>query len=217
VLRLPRRRNFRRSGFTLIELLVVICIIGILVALTTVGIVKAMDSARTSSTQSMLDAMTGAIAQYAQRWGDYPPTIVDEIGAKSPNDVNNGIECLVVCLSSQKRGGALYHADDQLVNVDGDSAAGVNKATNSILGGDDLREWTDHFCNVLFYMHHKDYKKPKSGMTLYRLSKDGGEDVKLTAEENPATKTYYAADRFQLRSVGRDGKPGTGDDVRAGN
>jgi hypothetical protein len=143
--------------------------------------------------------------------------MIDEIGGKSPNDVNNGIETLVICLSSQKRGGALFKADDQLVNVDGDSASGINKATNSVLGGDDLREWTDHFGNVIFYMHHKDYTKTKPAMTTYRLSKDGGEDVKMSAEQNPATKTWYAADRFQLRSVGRDGKPGTGDDVRAGN
>src|SRR5205085_9542728 len=124
----PKRT--RTSGFTLIELLVVICIIGILAALTTVGIIKAMDSARTSSTQTMLDSISGALAQYAQRWGDYPPTTVDEIGIRAPNEINNGIESLVACLSSQKRGGALFHADDQLSNVDGDSATGAQKITN---------------------------------------------------------------------------------------
>ena len=53
-------------------------------------------------------------------------------------------------------------------------------------------------------------------MTLVRLSKDG-EEVKILPEQNPATKTFYGAGRFQLRSVGRDGKPGTGDDLRGGN
>ncbi len=206
----------RRNGFTLIELLVVICIIGILVALTTVGIVKALDSSRTSSTQAMLDTMSGALAQYAQRWGDYPPTIIDEIGVKAPNDINNGIESLVACLSSQKRGGVLFHADDQLANVDNDRAPGIKKATDWFFGDDDLREWVDNFGNTLIYMHHKDYAKPRSGMTLYRFSQDG-EEFKIKAEENPATKAFTSADRFQLRSVGKDGKPGTQDDIRAGN
>jgi prepilin-type N-terminal cleavage/methylation domain-containing protein len=209
----PRRKS---SGFTLIELLVVICIIGILVALSAVGIVKAMDSARTSSTQTMLDSIAGALAQYAQRWGDYPPTTVDELGVRAPNDVNNGIEALVACLSSQKRGGALFHADDQLTNVDGDSAPGVKKATNWVFGDDQLREWVDNFGNTLIYIHHKDYAKPRGGMTRYRFSKDG-EEYTIKAEENPATKAFVSADRYQLRSVGKDGKPGTGDDIRAGN
>jgi prepilin-type N-terminal cleavage/methylation domain-containing protein len=206
----------RRGGFTLIELLIVICIIGILVALTTVGITKAMDASRTNATQAMLDQISGALAQYAQRWGDYPPSTVDELGLKAPNEVNNGVESLVACLSSEKRGGALFHADDQLANVDGDKASGAKKTMNWFFGDDDLREWTDHFGGTIFYMHGKDFAKPRSGMTLVRLSKDG-EEVKILPEQNPATKTFYGAGRFQLRSVGRDGKPGTGDDVRGGN
>jgi hypothetical protein len=186
------------------------------VALTTVGIVKALDSARTSSTQTMLDSITGALAQYSQRWGDYPPTTVDELGLKAPNDVNNGVEALVACLSSEKRGGVLFHADDQLANVDGDSASGGKKSLNWWFGNDELREWVDHFGFTIFYMHGKDFAKPRSGMTLVRISKDV-EEVKILPEQNPATKTFYGAGRFQLRSVGKDGKPGTGDDVRGGN
>ena len=44
-----------------------------------------------------------------------------------------------------------------------------------------------------------------------------GVPKEIKPEENPATKTFYSADRFQLRSVGKDGKPGTGDDIRGGN
>jgi prepilin-type N-terminal cleavage/methylation domain-containing protein len=204
------------GGFTLVELLVVICILAILVALTTVGVVKAMDSSRTSATQTMLDSIAGALAQYATRWGDYPPTTVDELGLRAPNDINNGIESLVACLSSQKRGGALFHADDAITNVDGDSAPGAAKIMNWVFGDDQLREWTDQFGFTLIYIHHKDYAKPRAGMTLYRLAKDI-EDVKILPEQNPATKNFHSADRFQLRSVGKDGKPGTGDDIRAGN
>jgi len=205
-------RRDHRSGFTLIELLIVICIIGILVALTTVGIVKAMDSARMSSTQTMLDSISGALAQYAQRWGDYPPTTIDELGARAPNDVNNGIEALVACLSSDLRGGILFKNEDHLVNVDGDSAS--KNVTHWYFGDNQLREWVDEFGNVLIYMHHKDFAKPKSSMKQYRFAKDG-EEYSVAPETNPATKTFSNPDRFQLRSVGKDGKPGTQDDIRA--
>jgi len=205
-------RRDDRSGFTLIELLIVICIIGILVALTTVGIVKAMDSARMSSTQTMLDSISGALAQYAQRWGDYPPTTIDELGARAPNDVNNGIEALVACLSSDLRGGILFKNEDHLVNVDGDSAS--KNVTHWYFGDNQLREWVDEFGNVLIYMHHKDFAKPKSSMKQYRFAKDG-EEYSVAPETNPATKTFSNPDRFQLRSVGKDGKPGTQDDIRA--
>jgi len=207
-----RRRNVTSSGFTLIELLVVICIIGILVALTTVGIVKAMDSARTSATQTMLDSISGALAQYAQRWGDYPPTTIDELGVREPNDVNNGIEALVACLSSDLRGGILFKNEDHLTNTDGDSAS--KNVTHWYFGDNQLREWVDEFGNVLIYMHHKEFAKPKASMKLYQLTSDP-EKVTILPEQNPTTKTYSNPDKFQLRSVGRDGKPGTQDDIRA--
>jgi prepilin-type N-terminal cleavage/methylation domain-containing protein len=209
---IARRRSGGRSGFTLIELLIVICIIGILVALTTVGIVKAMDSARASTTQTMLDSISGALAQYAQRWGDYPPTSIEDLGARPPNDVNNGIEALVACLSSDLRGGILFKNEDHLVNVDGDSAS--KNVTHWYFGDNQLREWVDEFGNVLIYMHHKDYSKPKPSMKQYRFAKDG-EEYSVLPETNPATKTYSNPDKFQLRSVGKDGKPGTQDDIRA--
>jgi len=207
-----RRRRDGRSGFTLIELLVVICIIGILVALTTVGIVKAMESARTSATQTMLDSISGALAQYAQRWGDYPPTTIDDLGVRAPNDVNNGIEALVACLSSDLRGGILFKNEDHLTNVDGDSAS--KNVTHWYFGDNQLREWCDEFGNTLIYMHHKDFARPKASMKQYRFSKDG-EEYTVMPEQNPATKTFSNPDKFQLRSVGRDGKPGTQDDIRA--
>jgi prepilin-type N-terminal cleavage/methylation domain-containing protein len=208
----PRRRKGNRSGFTLVELLVVICIIGILVALTTVGIVKAMDSARTSSTQTMLDSISGALAQYAQRWGDYPPSSIDELGVRAPNDVNNGVEALVACLSSDLRGGILFKNEDHLSNVDNDSVG--KNVTHWYFGDNQLHEWIDEFGNVIIYMHHKDFAKPKASMKTYRFSKDG-EQMTVTPEQNPATKTYSNPDKYQLRSVGKDGKPGTQDDIRA--
>jgi prepilin-type N-terminal cleavage/methylation domain-containing protein len=209
-LRSPRSRQ----GFTLIELLVVICIIGILVALTTVGIVKALDSARSSSTQTLLDSISGALAQYAQRWGDYPPTSLADLGGSGLNETNNGVEALVACLASDLKGGILFKGEDRLVNTDGDSAS--RNLTHWYFGDNQLREWTDDFGFVLIYMHHKDYAKAKPSLTTYKLTADkDSPDVKVLPEQNPSTKTYSNPDKFQLRSVGKDGKPGTSDDLRA--
>lgn len=209
---IPQRRNVRNSGFTLIELLVVICIIGILVALTSVGIVKALEAARANTTQTMLDSISGALAQYATRWGDYPPTVIDDLGARSPNDINNGVETLVACLSSDLRGGILFKNEDHLSNVDGDSAS--KNVTHWYFGDNQLHEWVDEYGSVLIYMHHKDFARPRTNMKKYRFFKEG-EEFSVPPETNPATKTFSNPDKFQLRSVGKDGKPGTGDDIRA--
>lgn len=210
-----------QQGFTLIELLVVVCIIGILVALTTVGIVKALDASRTNATQAMLDNISSALASYQTRWGDFPPSLVDEVGLKSPNDTNNGVECLVACLSSEKKGGVLFRADDQLTNVDNDTAPNAKRTMKWVFGTDDnpdnqLHEWMDQFGFTIWYMHGKDFAKPRRSLTQ-ALFQAGGDPVTLGPEQNAATKTFHGAGRFQLRSVGRDGKPGTSDDIRGSN
>jgi prepilin-type N-terminal cleavage/methylation domain-containing protein len=207
-----RRRN---PGFTLIELLVVICIIGILTALTTVGILAALNSARANSSETMLSTISAALAVYQQKWGDYPPSTIDELGSRPQNDFNNGVEALVACLSSKKRGGPVFTSEDHLDNVDGDSAS--KNVTDWYFGDNQLREYCDYFGWPIFYMHHKDFARPKASITTYRLSREGGEEVKIMPEVNPATKAFTNADKFQLRSVGRDGKPGTSDDIRPGN
>lgn len=218
---IPTPKAQPRAGFTLVELLVVICIIGILVALTTVGIGKALDSSKANSTQAMLDTISGALSSYATRWGDFPPTSPDEIGLKVPNDTNNGIETLVACLSSEKRGGALYRNEDQLTNVDNDVSAGAMEKTKWIFGSKDkpddaLHEWSDSFGNTIWYMHGKDFQKTRASLTKTILN-EHAETVTMMPEQNPATKTYFGAGRFQLRSCGRDGKPGTSDDIRSSN
>lgn len=202
----------RRGGFTLVELLVVIVIIAILAGLVTVGLNAAMVNARTASTETFLQALTGACNQYAQRWGDFPPSTIDEVGGRAPNDLNNGVEALVACLASERRGGKLIAVDEeQYSNTDGDSAS--SNATGWFFGDTKLREITDKFGFALLYLHHRDFAKARPQVLKYKITPEG-ESVTIAPEKSAATSTYTGAGRFQLRSVGRDGKPGTGDDIR---
>jgi prepilin-type N-terminal cleavage/methylation domain-containing protein len=207
------RRSAR--GFTLIELLVVICIIGILTGLVTVGITAALNASKANSSEVMLQSISAALATYQTRWGDYPPTSLSEIGGGGLNDANNGAEALVACLASSRRGPKLYDppALEQYVNTDGDSAS--SNITGWYFGDNALREYSDFFGNVIVYMHHRDYARPRNGILVYVLS-EGGERVKVEAEKSPQTKAFVNPDKYQVRSVGRDGIPGTGDDLRAG-
>ena len=208
--------NGRRPGFTLVELLVVIVIIAILASLVMVGLSATMSSSRASSTEAMLTAIGGACAQYAQRWGDFPPSTVEDMGVAPRNDVNNGVEALVAGLSSELRGGVLYRpsGDDQYSNTDGDSVA---KNPNKWYFGDaQLREMVDYFGNPITYLHHRDFARPRPKVLKYQLP-EAKETVSIAPEESPQTKTWVNAGRFQLRSLGADGKPATADDLRAGH
>jgi prepilin-type N-terminal cleavage/methylation domain-containing protein len=203
-----------RGGFTLVELLVVICIIAILAGLVTVGLNAAMINSRTAATETFLHELSGACAQYATRWGDFPPSTIDDAGGRAPNDMNNGIEALVACLASERRGGKLIAVDEELyTNTDGDTASA--NVTGWFFGDNKLREITDKFGNVILYLHHRDFAKPRPQVLKYKVFQDG-ETVTIAPEKSAATSTWVGSGRFQLRSVGKDGKPGTGDDIRGG-
>ena len=203
-----------RSGFTLIELLVVVCIISILLGLSLVGLTHVLNTSHANATEAMLKDLAAACVSYQQKWGDYPPGALEEIGGRAPNEINTGVETLVACLSSKKRGGPFFQRDDHLSNVDADSAD--RNLTDWYFKTNELFEYTDYFGNAILYFHHKDYEKTRSSLTRYKLSADG-EEVRVLPEFHPTTKAPVEAGRFQIRSVGRDGKPGTGDDLRAGN
>jgi len=204
-----------RRGFTLIELLVVIVIIGILAGLVTVGVTAALNSSKASSSEAMVGTIAGALSQYRSRWGDYPYSTIDEMGGRSPNDLNNGVEALVAGLSSTRRGGALYQpAEEFFCNTDTDSTSA--NVTGWYFGDNQLREYRDYFGNVIVYLHNKDFARPKSGVTKYRYVLKG-KDETIAPMKSEATKTFVNAGRYQLWSIGRDGKSGSADDLSSPN
>jgi len=200
-------------AFTLIELLVVICILSILIALSVAGVGVGINVSRANSTEAMLHDLSAAVVVYQTKWGDYPPTSIDEVGGRAPNDLNAGIESLVACLSSKKKGGPFFQKDEFLSNFDGDSAA--RNVTDSYFKTLELFEYKDHFDHPIIYFHHKDYEKPRPGLIRYKTG-EAGDAIEVGPELHPTTKAPMNAGRFQLRSLGRDGKPGTADDLRAG-
>ena len=82
------------------------------------------------------------------------------MGGRAPNDLNNGVEALVACLASERRGGKLLATDEERYsNVDDDGVSG--NVTGWFFGDNKLRELTDNFGNVILYLHHRDFAKPR--------------------------------------------------------
>jgi prepilin-type N-terminal cleavage/methylation domain-containing protein len=197
-----------RRGFTLIELLVVICILSILITLSVVATVAVLERNKAHNTEQMLATIQNAVTNYATKFGDYPPTSIADIGGRPPNDLNNGVETLVACLSTRK-GGPFLQNDGWLGNIDHDSVD--RNLTDWYFGNNELREYLDFYGQPIIYFHSKDYAKPRKDMIRYKFREDGAE-LEVAPELHPVSKTWAGAGRFQLRSVGKDGKPGTADD-----
>jgi len=67
----------RRDGFTLVELLVVIVIIGILAALATPAVFRAMRSVEEKAVQLEISMLSQAVEAYRTEHGEYPPDFTD--------------------------------------------------------------------------------------------------------------------------------------------
>ncbi len=64
----------RTTGFTLVEMLVVITIIGILVALSSVAVFKALTTAKLARIKAEVTNIESALQQMKTQYGDYPPS-----------------------------------------------------------------------------------------------------------------------------------------------
>lgn len=78
------------KGFTLIETLVVVSIIGILIALSTVGLRGAQSSARDAQRKTDLQDIRSALEIYKSDCGTYPPASALNFGTGSLSGTCNG-------------------------------------------------------------------------------------------------------------------------------
>jgi prepilin-type N-terminal cleavage/methylation domain-containing protein len=200
----------RRAGFTLIEMLVVIVIIAILSALVAVAVSRIMDGVRRDATEATIRTIGAACRAYFTASGDYPPSDLQEIGGTGLNDLNNGIEALTACLASERGGGPKHYEGEKIDNLDDDSAG--SNITRWRYGDLQLREIVDAWGYPLIYFHHRDYEGKNPRVLKYRLSRDAA-PVQVRPARNTKTNTYVGPGAFQLWSVGKDGIPGTADDI----
>ncbi len=198
-------------GFTLIELLAVILILGILTTLLITQLGSSEEAALGGATELELEEIAGAIGDYFNEFGDYPPSSFRAEQGVANDGTNVGGEALVVALWSQhwEAGGHLGDLADRFVNVDGDRAS----STLTDLASRDLFELPDKWENPIAYLHRRDYEGP--GQLYVTIDPATGEELHSTfkAVRNEATGRFYQHNTFQLASAGPDGAFGTEDDI----
>lgn len=203
---------FRESrGFTLIEVLVVLAIIATLAAIVLPQLFKSTESGEVVATRTRLEALTSAITNYKSRWGDYPPSRLKRLPMgkiEGQNDKNEGVEALVVALSTRKKNGPFMDwQEDYLENTDGDSLG--KPLSSSAIQSENLYEVVDFWGNPFVYIHCRDYKKKMKFVDAE------GNIFTARAQKSKKLGTFHNADSYQMWSIGPNGKneDGGGDDV----
>ena len=198
-----------RSAFTLIELLVVIAIIAILMSLSMAAFSGVFGKAYKSETKSLVERLKLAIENYQNDFGDYPPSDPKRAGLPA-NGRNDGIECLLQCLTTTKKSGPYFEfPEERLVNTDGD--ARKTNVTTSMMLSPQLFEMTDAWGRPLVYLHNADYAK--GHLVVVPQEEGDPKDVAVKGVTGGKSGSYHGFTSFQLMSLGADGAPGGDDDV----
>ncbi|MCC6465491.1 MAG: type II secretion system protein [Planctomycetes bacterium] len=226
-----RGRN-ARHGFTLVELLIVI---GIIVLLMSVlffsfrGAFSSRDEARATAT---IETLRGNLESFEARWGVSPPGNLKDLSALTrtmnlmpPNDLNEGIETLVLALRMQREGGPyldgeLFADDGRRSNLDADNVlpevAGPGGLDLPEDSSPELFEVLDPWGNPLVYVNIAELRQ---GVGQQSVQLASGEVVVIdltTAQEklrHPVTGQFPAG--YAIWSFGEDGVNdyGRGDDI----
>ena len=206
----------RRRGFTLVEVLVVMAIISVLAGIVIASVSVARRFGDLKAVGIEIQTLVQGINGYCQQWGDYPPSSLAGLKVKPPNTTNDGIEALVLCLSSRKKGGPFFEfKDDRLTNGDGDALSpkdfGVlRKDLDPIQTVPQLFEFIDLWGNPFVYIHNRDYASKK-----IQYFDRNGKTFTVVAARSVKLGTYQSATTFQIWSFGANGlnENGDGDDI----
>ena len=204
----PSTRDPRnsRAGFTLIELMAVLLILSLLVGVLVVQLSGVQEVVEEGDTEQRLARISAAISGWEVDAGDWPRSSFTAEQGTPPNEINLGVESLVLGLWSKTSDGAGLE-DGWLDNVDGDE---TKKRLSSAFGDRQLRELVDAWGNPIAYFHHVDYGR----VDLYStFDPETGEvfDSEAVALKHPDTGRYFRKNKFQLISAGLDGEFGTED------
>ena len=206
--RFPSRPS---RGFTLIEVLVVLAIVATLAAIVLPQLFKSGQTGEVASTRTRLSGLELAIKAYNNNWGEYPPTRLALLPfgkIESPNDKNEGVEALVLALSTEKKGGPyISWQEDWLGNADGDKLPSA--PAKSALKTSELFEAVDFWGNPYVYIRSGDYGKK------LRYVDNSGNAFFVQARKSKKLGSYHQADSYQLWSIGLNAKNenGGGDDI----
>lgn len=196
-------------GFTLIELLVVMAVIAVLTAISFPVMSSVRRGQKAKATKVLIENLKLKIEQYAADFGDFPPSNPKVLGLPS-NGVNDGIECLVRCLSTKKKSGPYYEpSEEQLKNTDSDKVVSGNP-TDSYMTTRELFEIVDAFGNPLVYIHNAEYDATQK-VTLGDEN-GAGESVAVKACKSAKTGQFHGIRSFQLRSLGANARNDDGGD-----
>lgn len=196
-----------RRGFTLVELLVVITILALLLGMAALNFSKFLGQGDLASTKTRLEGLASQLAAYKTRVGDYPSSRLADHGVKAGDDMNEGIEALVVALKHKDYSG---DGPDEawLENRDADQGdPNVTQFANA-----DLFEVVDAWGNPFVYIRYDDYDREQH-YEFEDQSTMALEDVAVKAARSEKTGSFHDARSYQLISAGGDGVFGTEDDV----
>jgi prepilin-type N-terminal cleavage/methylation domain-containing protein len=194
----------RRSAFTLVELLVVIAVIAILAGISFPVMSSVKTRQKAKATKLFIEDLKLKIEQYANDFGDYPPSTAKWVGLPS-NGTNDGIECLVRCLTTKKKKGPYYEFADEVLKNGDEDRIGSGNPTDSTLSTRELFECVDAFGNPFVYLHNADYE------TGHKV-RSGDDTYKVKGQKSKKTGQHYNLRGFQLYSFGPNGKDDGGEE-----
>lgn len=201
----------KRGGFTLVEILVVLIIVSILAAMISAAVVSALRGSKRKASEATARTLEAAAERYKNGFAVLPPTDLSKMfrNTPSPNPTNTGIEALVACLSTTRKGGPFYQPPSEakgFVNADGDTVGKV--PTDPYYKTTALLEYADSWGNPFVYVFSKDYASSVQVMLL------GGAKATWKVPLLGTTKSFPNAFGCVIVSAGPDGVLGTDDDVK---
>lgn len=206
-------RGQGRGAFTLLELLIVISIIAVLGGMAIVGVQAALNQSKVSRTETMIQALVSGLKNYEAKTGGAVRGSLDEyanLGFSDPNDINTGIETLLVVLRTTRYGEPFIDITsfaNALQNADQDFAPDVYEALGIESDKHDLFELVDPWGNPLVYVPASRYHESFTVMNA-----DG--DI-IEVKPMPLASTGTFPEGYMIWSFGPNGinENGRGDDI----